>query len=115
MSECSWISDGRQCRFPGIFSESTTGSDRWHCPYHRRSPDQAEGREIVERSHRWAALPNRAEAYLEVRRRQVYGEGDPPEVARLRGQIAAHAAGRSVGILSSRLMREPGADEREAA
>lgn len=114
MSECNWISDGRQCRFPGIFAESTTGSDRWLCPYHHRAPDQADGREIVERSHRWAALPNRAEAYLEVRRRQVYGEGDPPEVARLRAQIAAHQAGRTVGILSSRLMREPGED-REAA
>lgn len=111
MSQCSWISDGDQCEFPGTMSEGLKGDGRWLCPHHFRA-DRVTGAEIVERSKRWAALPNRAEAWVEARRKQVYGKGDNPMVARLRAQLDAAKAGRQVGIASSRL-RLSGEDERE--
>jgi hypothetical protein len=110
MSQCAWMSDGERCRFPGTMAEATTGTDRWFCAHHFRSPGMAAGREIVQRSLRWDALPNKAEAWVEARRKQVYGEGDPPAVRKLREQIAAHGRGERVGIASSRLQREPGED-----
>lgn len=116
MSSCDWISNGAQCEFPGTMSDSILGGGRWLCPHHNRCDDQETGAEIVQRSHRWAALPNRAEAWVESRRASVYA-GDSPVVTRLREQIGAYLQGRRTGIAASRLSspaRNPGGDEAAA-
>lgn len=115
MSQCTWMSNGDQCQFPGTMADATTGTDRWFCAYHMRSPGMADGHEIVERSKRWAALKNPAEAWVAARRKQVYGSGDNPMVARLRAQLADREAGRTVGIASSRLLPRELGEDREAA
>ena len=115
MSQCSWMSEGERCRFPGTMTDATTGTDRWLCPHHYRSPGMAAGHEIVQRSIRWSQLPNAAEAWVEARRKQVYGMGDNPVVARLRAQIEAHRAGRPARIASSRLGLEDRDDDEAAA
>lgn len=114
MSRCDWTADGEQCEFPGTMSDSILGGGRWLCPHHARCDDQHAGREIVARSKRWAAMPNRAEAWNGSRKASVYGS-ESPTVKRLRAQIEAHRAGKSVGIVSSRIFREPGQDEEQAA
>lgn len=114
MSACSWLSNGIQCEFPGTMSDSILGGGRWLCPHHNRGVDQESGAEIVHRSHRWAAMPNRAEAWVESRIGAVYA-GESPAVKRLRAQIDAHMAGKRSGIASSRIFRNPGEDEDLAA
>lgn len=68
-SGCSWVSD-RPCRFPAPFSHNTLGGP-WWCPWHFRCSTHQHGAEITEASYRWDGRP---ESYLEMRRKQVYGE-----------------------------------------
>lgn len=114
MSRCDWASDGEQCAFPGTLSDSILGGGRWLCPHHARCDDQATGAEIVARSKRWEAMPNRAEAWVESSRASVYG-AESHAVKRLREQMAAHRGGRPAGIASTRLFRDSGQDELDAA
>lgn len=114
MSRCDWTADGEQCEFPGTMSEATTGGGRWLCPHHSRCDDQITGREIVSRSKRWAAMPNRADAWVESRKASVYA-GESPTVKRIREQIEARRQGKPIGIVSSRIFRQPGDDEEIAA
>ena len=93
MSACSWISNGEQCRFPGTMSDGLKGDGRWLCPFHHRTSDMVMADEIVERSKRWEAMPNRAEAWVAARKREVYA-GESPTVKALREKMAAHAAKR---------------------
>ena len=86
-SQCEFVSNGQQCRFPASMSLGTLGDGRWFCALHHRGPTQAEAAEIVERSLRWDKLPNKAEAWIKMRRAEVYGKGDNPMVAALRKQI----------------------------
>lgn len=113
MSQCTYLADGIQCEFPGAFSNGTLGDGRWMCALHHEATGQQEGAAIVARSKRWALLPNRAEAWVEMRRSQVYAH-ESPTVKKLREQIAAHRAGKPVGIVSSRIFRQPGEDEAAA-
>ena len=90
MSRCTWTAtNGEPCRFPGTLSDGLKGDGRWMCPHHFRSNDQAASDEIVARSIRWSEMPNRQDAWIESRRRQVYGDTVPPLVARLREILAA--------------------------
>lgn len=94
MSACSWVSNGEQCRFPGSMSDGLKGDGRWFCALHFRSKDDPIAcDEIVQRSLRWELLPNRAEAWVAMRRKEVYG-GESPTVKALREQIAEHMAKR---------------------
>lgn len=94
MSVCSWLSNGEQCRFPGSISEAVKGDGRWLCALHYRSKDDPVlSDEIVSRSLKWETLPNRAEAWVEMRRREVYST-ESPTVAAIRQQMAEHAAKR---------------------
>lgn len=117
MSSCTYIANGTQCAFPGTFSHGTLGDGRWLCALHNAAgSDHAEGVAIVARSGRWSTLKNPAEAWVEMRRKQVYCS-ESPAVRKLREQMAAHRSGHPVGIASSRLAqsRKPGEDEHEAA
>ncbi len=114
MSSCTYLANGIECKFPGTFSHGTLGDGRWMCALHRASDGQEQGAAIVARSERWAALPNRAEAWVEMRRAQVYAH-ESAAVIRLRAQMAEHQSGRKVGIASSRIFRTPGEDEEKAA
>lgn len=122
MSTCDWSADGDQCRFPGVFSESVTGGARWRCAYHRRSPDQVTGREIIARSHRTMALPNSRDAYLAGRFAEVYAGGDPPAVAELRARLKPRKTSGPSPLAKwlpkrheAPPEREPGQDDEELA
>lgn len=117
MSRCCWTSDGEQCEFPGSMSDAVQGSDRWYCPHHFRGKDPFIAAEIVERSKRWARMPNRERAWNDSRTSEVYSGVDNPTVAAIRSRlIPRKPAGKSP--LSKWLpapMREPGEDIEEAA
>lgn len=71
---CAWDSDGRRCNFPGTFTMSVLGSDRWYCHFHRGN--KGEGIE----GQRYAAMcveksrSMTVEQYLEVVMEKVYGK-----------------------------------------
>lgn len=115
MSRCSWISDGEQCEFPGTRADSTLGECRWFCAYHARSQSPAMASQIVEASQRWAAMPNKAEAWVDRRRREVYAN-EPPAVKALRERLKVREE-TSESPLAKWLpkpTRQPG-DDQEAA
>lgn len=90
MSACTWNSShGEQCRFPGTLSAGLKGDGRWMCPHHFRGPDRQQADELVASSIRWSELPDRAQAWNDARRKQVYGDAFPPAIAKLREEIAA--------------------------
>lgn len=117
MSRCCWISDGEQCEFPGSMSESVTGGDRWYCAHHFRNKGQATGAEIVERSQRWARLPNRVEAWNEARAAEVYSGVDNPTVAAIRARLTPRKPADKSPLTKwlPKPARQPGDDEDEAA
>jgi len=115
MSRCTWLANGEQCEFPGTRAESTTGDCRWLCAYHYRGPNQATGEQIVESSQRWASLPNRAEAWVDRRRREVYAN-PPPSVKALRERLKAREESRESPLAKwLPKVRQPGEDEERAA
>lgn len=121
MSRCCWTSDGEQCEFPGSMSESVLGGDRWYCAHHFRGKDPFIAAEIVERSKRWARMPNRIEAWNSSRTAEVYSGVDNPAVAALRARlIPRKPAGKSplakwLPKPANNPDREPGQDDEEAA
>lgn len=116
MSRCSWMSDGEQCEFPGTRADSTLGECRWFCAYHARSLDQGLAAQYVEASQRWAAMPNKAEAWVDRRRREVYAN-EPPAVKALRERLRPieHPAVSPLAKWLPKPTRQPGDDLEEAA
>lgn len=115
MSRCTWLADGEQCEFPGTRADSTLGDCRWFCAYHYRSQSQAMAAQIVEASQRWDDMPNKAEAWLDRRKREVYAN-DPPSVKALRERLRPIER-PAVSPLAKWLPkdRQPGEDDQEAA
>lgn len=97
--QCSWETDGRQCRFPGSVSHSVTGGGPWYCAKHARCSDGRTGAAIVNASMSWTRVTRqdaeeihtaRVEAWLQDRglsRRE--GEGRSEYIGRLRGFVRA--------------------------
>lgn len=116
MSRCSWLADGEQCEFPGTRAESTLGECRWFCAYHARSQSQALAAQIVEASQRWASMPNKAEAWVDRRRREVYAN-ESPAVKALRERLKPRepSATSQLAKWLPAPIRQPGDDLEEAA
>lgn len=114
MSRCAWLSNGEQCEFPGTRAVSTTGDCRWLCAYHYRGPSQATAAQVVESSQRWASLPNKAAAWVDRRRREVYAN-EPPAVKALRDRLKAREETRESPLAKWLTpARQPGEDEEAA-
>ena len=115
MSRCNWMSDGEQCEFPGTRADSTLGECRWFCAYHARSQSPAMASQIVEASQRWASMPNKAEAWVDRRRREVYAN-EPPAVKALRERLRPieHPAVSPLAKWLPKPTRQPGEDQESA-
>lgn len=102
---CAWVTAGTagmRCMCPAPLSMSK------FCAFHRH-PESVDVNGIV------AWSQNASQEEYQARVKAFMYPKDPPGIRALRAQIAAHADGKPVGIASSRLFREPGDDEREAA
>lgn len=51
--QCSWVSGGERCNYPGTHSHSTTGSSTWFCSAHLNCTNPVSGAEIVDSSRKY--------------------------------------------------------------
>jgi len=99
---CQWIADDTRCACPASLSTSR------FCVFHRHA-ESVDSRGIVH----WSQDAT-ADEY-QARAKSFMCPSDPPAVRALRAQIDGHGSGRSAGIASSRIFREPGQDEELSA
>lgn len=65
-ARCACTSPVGRCRYPGLFSEGTSGESTWYCPYHRMERTGPDAEKWIERSAEipWEVARDRRNARL---------------------------------------------------
>ena len=75
--QCSWLSRGERCNYPGAHSHNTTGGGPWYCGAHDTCKNPVLGSDIVEASRKYRPVNSMVKLQAEMqeweaRQRLVY-------------------------------------------
>lgn len=64
--QCSWVTNGERCNYPGAHSHNTSGGGPWYCGAHDSCTNPVLGADIVEASRKYSPINSLMKLQLEM-------------------------------------------------